>query len=320
MKKIFILFFLIVSLSIISQENDLIIILEVNSNIVDKENLKIISNSIYDGLISTNKYNILDKNELKSKLALSDIKITECNNKNCYKMIDKIINSRTILSGKIIKLDNLYILNIDCYDTQKDKIIFSFYENSETVSDIYKKAKEITKKLEDNLTPKTSFLKQISLYHTMQDELFDNSLDESYYKIDFENNIFCNVNLNVKLIEVMQKYKNYVLKKWDSEEYIYYSMKNGVVFIYLTNKTDIINIVKFFNKKMHTVEGFYIGDTVEKMKKLYGEPDNVNKISNINTSFGFYLYKKDLYYIKFYFNIIHGERSNIINCIEIIMR
>jgi hypothetical protein len=91
-------------------------------------------------------------------------------------------------------------------------------------------------------------------------------------------------------------------------------LNNGMLLVFDKNKK--ISMLRMFNKKIKTEKGFNIGDNVQRMKELYGEPDLINYENN-GAGYGEYVYKINNLKIGFDFDLINGYRGETINCINI---
>jgi hypothetical protein len=109
-----------------------------------------------------------------------------------------------------------------------------------------------------------------------------------------------------------------LVKNRDGSGLSYLTYSTGSVFF--VKDSDLIVMMRFFNKEIHTEKGFHVGDSVEKMKKLYGNPESVNMDYANQFGYGEYIYSFENYNVTFEFNVINGYESDTINGISVYMK
>ena len=181
--SIFIILFLIlfINLSFGKHKSNLVVI--VNSNDLNENHITVLESWLINGMIKTNKYNVIERRELKTIFLEKEFKLTNFVSNNQINEIGGIIGADEILYCNIIDLDENY--NINCR--------LSSVISAEILSSV----NTLSKKNINDILNKTDDI----IYELIGEKYFSNLSNNNLLPIrKFKLNNLNNIDLNTKIV------------------------------------------------------------------------------------------------------------------------
>jgi hypothetical protein len=122
--KLTVLFLILIFITqiIIAQDKVSIALLDLEGNDISKAEARILSDELRAILFQTNKYNVLERNNMESILTEQGFQMSGCVSTECAVEAGKLLGVHKMVAGSIGKLGRLYNISIRMFDVKTSKI------------------------------------------------------------------------------------------------------------------------------------------------------------------------------------------------------
>lgn len=156
MKKVFIFFFIFLSmvLSVSAEDKPIITVLDFNSDGVSESEMKSIINYLSSSLFKTGKFTVIDVNQRENILNELEFSLSGCTDESCYLEVGKMLSAEGIVVGSLGRVGSRFLLTAKLLKTETGATISSadgmYKDLDELLDDIYKAAEELGKPFGDD--------------------------------------------------------------------------------------------------------------------------------------------------------------------------
>ena len=168
MKKI-ILFLLLAYCAAFGAEKEKVAVATFDAKGVPVTDAEIVANFLRSDLVNTQKFIVLDRNNMDKILREQAFQQTGCTSSECAVEIGKILNVKTMIVGTLSKLGDNYYIEANVVDVESSVIVLSFREMCPSLNGIETITKKTAAKLagieaprDSNETSKTANMQQTS--------------------------------------------------------------------------------------------------------------------------------------------------------------
>ncbi len=118
----FCLLILLLAIPVFSQEKQTIAVAEFEGQNVSAMDAVVISNLLRMEIVKTEKFNVVDRNNMEQILSEQAFQTTGCTDQECAVKMGKLLNVNKIIVGSVMKLGKIYLINANMIDVKTGKI------------------------------------------------------------------------------------------------------------------------------------------------------------------------------------------------------
>jgi hypothetical protein len=130
-----------------SQEKMRIAVMDLKEDGISKQTAKTISNMIRIDLINTDKFAVIERNQIDIILKEQGFQQSGCTDQECGVQIGKLLSAKKIFIGEVAPIGNAIILTVRIVDVEKGISEFAAKEKVENIEDLDNAVGRITAKL-----------------------------------------------------------------------------------------------------------------------------------------------------------------------------